>query len=99
MRSVRRLVIIAALVLQDTLFADLRVFDVSAELMMLLPVCAGVLAGPDRGAVVVLPDPRDGARVDRALQLPGDRAMVRERTTTVAMHLLRRLLRGEQSPI
>ena len=26
------------------------------------------------------------------VQLPGDRAMVRERTTTVAMHLLRRLL-------
>jgi nicotinamide-nucleotide amidase len=33
-----------------------------------------------------------GERIDRALQLPGDRAMVRERATTVAMHLLRRLL-------
>jgi nicotinamide-nucleotide amidase len=33
-----------------------------------------------------------GERVDRALQLPGDRAQVRERSTTVAMHLLRRLL-------
>ena len=29
---------------------------------------------------------------DRTVQLPGDRAMIRERTTTVAMHLLRRLL-------
>jgi nicotinamide-nucleotide amidase len=34
----------------------------------------------------------DGERVDRTVQLPGGRAMVRERTTTVAMHLLRRLL-------
>jgi len=33
-----------------------------------------------------------GERIDRTLQLPGDRAMVRERTTTAAMHLLRRLL-------
>jgi nicotinamide-nucleotide amidase len=33
-----------------------------------------------------------GERVDRALQLPGDRAQVRERSTTVAMHLLRQLL-------
>jgi nicotinamide-nucleotide amidase len=33
-----------------------------------------------------------GERLDRTVQLPGDRAMVRERTTTVAMHLLRELL-------
>jgi nicotinamide-nucleotide amidase len=33
-----------------------------------------------------------GERLDLTVQLPGDRAMVRERTTTVAMHLLRRLL-------
>jgi nicotinamide-nucleotide amidase len=33
-----------------------------------------------------------GERLDRTLQLPGDRAQVRERSTTVAMHLLRRLL-------
>jgi competence/damage-inducible protein CinA-like protein len=33
-----------------------------------------------------------GERTDRALQLPGDRAQVRERSTTVALHLLRRLL-------
>jgi nicotinamide-nucleotide amidase len=33
-----------------------------------------------------------GEREDRTVQLPGDRAMVRERTTTVTMHLLRRLL-------
>jgi nicotinamide-nucleotide amidase len=31
--------------------------------------------------------------------LPGDRAEVRDRSTTVAMHLLRRLLRGEDFPL
>ena len=33
-----------------------------------------------------------GERLDRTLRLPGDRAMVRERATTAAMHLLRGLL-------
>jgi rod shape-determining protein MreD len=46
------LVVVAALVLQDSLLAQLRVLDVSAELMMLLPICAGVLRGPERGAAV-----------------------------------------------
>jgi nicotinamide-nucleotide amidase len=32
------------------------------------------------------------ARLERTLQLPGDRAMIRDRTTTAVMHLLRRLL-------
>lgn len=36
-----------------------------------------------------------GARITRSVQLPGGRADVRDRATTVAMHLLRRLLRGE----
>ncbi|MDX6699653.1 MAG: nicotinamide-nucleotide amidase, partial [Solirubrobacteraceae bacterium] len=39
---------------------------------------------------------RDGAAIARAAQLPGGRADVRDRATTVTMHLLRRLLRGEQ---
>jgi nicotinamide-nucleotide amidase len=46
------------------------------------------------GTVCLSVAERDGARIDRTLQLPGNRAMVRERTTTVAMHLLRRLLDG-----
>jgi nicotinamide-nucleotide amidase len=33
-----------------------------------------------------------GARLERTLQLPGDRATVRDRTTTAVMHLLRRVL-------
>ena len=32
----------------------------------------------------------------RDVLLPGDRAEVRDRSTTVGMHLLRRLLRGEE---
>jgi nicotinamide-nucleotide amidase len=35
------------------------------------------------------------ARITRSARLPGGRADVRERSTTVTMHLLRRLLRGE----
>ena len=37
----------------------------------------------------------DGRKIVRDVRLPGDRADVRDRSTTVAMHLLRRLLRGE----
>ncbi|MGV0778040.1 competence/damage-inducible protein A [Mycolicibacterium elephantis] len=37
----------------------------------------------------------DGRTVTRTLQLPGNRADVRERSTTVAMHLLRRALGGD----
>jgi nicotinamide-nucleotide amidase len=38
---------------------------------------------------------RDGARLTRRLRLPGNRSDIRERSTTVAMHLLRRVLLGE----
>ena len=37
---------------------------------------------------------REGTSLSRTLLLPGDRADIRERSTTVAMHLLRRLLSG-----
>ena len=37
----------------------------------------------------------DGARITRRIGLPGSRADVRDRSTTVALHLIRRLLRGE----
>jgi competence/damage-inducible protein CinA-like protein len=47
------------------------------------------------GLVYVSVTAREGARIARRLQLPGGRADVRDRTTTVALHLLRRLLRGE----
>lgn len=37
----------------------------------------------------------EGGALIRDTRLPGDRAEVRDRSTTVAMHLLRRVLRGE----
>lgn len=40
----------------------------------------------------------DAARLTRRLHLPGGRADVRDRSLTVAMHLVRRLLRGEDAP-
>jgi nicotinamide-nucleotide amidase len=36
----------------------------------------------------------DGERLTRSLQLPGSRADIRDRSTTVAMHLIRRVLLG-----
>jgi nicotinamide-nucleotide amidase len=59
------------------------------------------IAGPDGGTddkpvgtVCVSVSSRGGRRITRRTRLPGDRADVRDRSTTVAMHLLRRLLRG-----
>jgi nicotinamide-nucleotide amidase len=37
----------------------------------------------------------DGALLTRRLRLPGSRSDIRERSTTVAMHLLRRVLVGD----
>ena len=51
----------------------------------------GTEAKPVGMVCVSVTDAR-GEREDRTVQLPGDRAMVRERTTTVVLHLLRRLL-------
>jgi nicotinamide-nucleotide amidase len=39
----------------------------------------------------------DGRSMARDTRVPGDRCEVRERSTTIAMHMLRRLLRGERS--
>ena len=39
---------------------------------------------------------RGGGSLSRALNLPGGRTDVRDRSTTVAMHMLRRLLLGER---
>ena len=36
----------------------------------------------------------DGDRLTRSMTLPGNRADIRDRSTTVAMHLVRRLLVG-----
>jgi nicotinamide-nucleotide amidase len=60
------------------------------------------IAGPDGGTpdkpvgtVCVCVAGADGAAlIERAIRLPGDRGAVRDRTTTLAMHLLRRALLG-----
>jgi nicotinamide-nucleotide amidase len=59
------------------------------------------IAGPDGGTedkpvglVWISVAERGGQRIDRKVNLPGKRADVRDRATTVALHLLRRLLLG-----
>ncbi len=46
------------------------------------------------GTVCFSVSTRDGRRFDRRLVLPGNRADVRDRSTTVGMHLIRRVLLG-----
>ncbi len=60
------------------------------------------IAGPDGGTeekpvglVCFSVALREGERITRSARLPGGRSDVRDRSTTVALHLLRRLLRGE----
>jgi len=64
------------------------------------------IAGPDGGSeekpvgyVCICVKRSDGEILARDPVLPGDRAEIRDRSTTVAMHLLRRLLRGEEFPL
>jgi nicotinamide-nucleotide amidase len=61
------------------------------------------VAGPDGGTeakpvgyVCFCLKTSDGRSLLRDTRLPGNRADVRDRSTTVAMHLLRRLLRGDE---
>ena len=51
------------------------------------------------GYVCVCVKTADGGMLARDPRLPGDRAEIRDRSTTVAMHMLRRHLRGEGSPV
>ncbi len=60
------------------------------------------IAGPDGGTeekpvglVCFSVATADGDRITRSIRLPGGRADVRDRSTTVSLHLVRRLLRGE----
>ena len=62
------------------------------------------IAGPDGGTeekpvgfVCFSVSDRNGARMTRSTRLPGGRQDVRDRSVTVAMHLLQRLLRGERN--
>lgn len=60
------------------------------------------IAGPDGGTeekpvgtVCVSVSQADGRRLTRRVRMPGSRSDVRDRSTTVAMHMIRRLLLGE----
>jgi nicotinamide-nucleotide amidase len=67
------------------------------------------IAGPDGGTAdkpvgrvcfsVVMERDGESERVTRSLDLPGSRADVRDRSTAVALHLLRRLLLREPVPV
>lgn len=64
------------------------------------------IAGPDGGTpekpvgyVCICVKLSSGESIARDPVLPGDRGEVRDRSTTVAMHLIRRLLRGEDFPL
>jgi nicotinamide-nucleotide amidase len=75
--------------------ADGAIARFDAELGVGITGIAGPGGGTEEkpvGLVCVSVAHAGGEREDRTVQLPGDRAMVRERTTTVTMHLLRRLL-------
>ncbi|MGA8724544.1 MAG: hypothetical protein WB565_05840 [Acidimicrobiales bacterium] len=53
-RDVARFVLVVLLfeVVQQTIVLDLRVGSVHADVMMLLPILAGLIGGPSRGAVM-----------------------------------------------
>jgi nicotinamide-nucleotide amidase len=64
------------------------------------------IAGPEGGTeekpvgyVCICVKSSGGGEIARDIVLPGDRAEIRDRAATVAMHLLRRLLRGEDFPL
>jgi nicotinamide-nucleotide amidase len=63
------------------------------------------IAGPEGGTeekpvgyVCVCVKDASGGKLARDPVLPGDRADIRDRSVTVAMHMLRRFLRGEELP-
>ena len=72
-----------------------------AELAVGVTGIAGPGGGTDEkpvGYVCLCVRRSGGATLARDVVLPGDRAEIRDRATTLAMHLLRRLLRGEGFP-
>jgi nicotinamide-nucleotide amidase len=78
----------------------LRRFD--ADTAVAITGIAGPSGGTDAkpvGTVCFSVKLAEGPSLERELRLPGDRADVRDRSTTVAMHLLLRLLRGEEDKI
>jgi rod shape-determining protein MreD len=45
-------ILLLAMILHTAVFPQLRVFDVSADVLLLFAVAAGIAGGPERGAVI-----------------------------------------------
>jgi nicotinamide-nucleotide amidase len=58
----------------------------------------GGTPGKPVGTVCLSVAARSGERIDRSVFIPGDRESVREHSTTISLHLLRRLLSGPRAP-
>jgi nicotinamide-nucleotide amidase len=81
--------------------ADGALARFSADLAVSITGIAGPSGGSEEkpvGTVFWCVKGSDGERLVRSVRLPGDRAEIRDRSTTVAMHLLRRLLGGGDLP-
>jgi nicotinamide-nucleotide amidase len=77
--------------------ADGAIARLDADVGIGVTGVAGPAGGTEEkpvGLVWVSVAERGGRRIDRKVNLPGTRRDVRERTTTVALHLLRRVLLG-----
>jgi nicotinamide-nucleotide amidase len=82
--------------------ADGALSRFDAELGIGITGIAGPGGGTEEkpvGYVCICVKGSDGATLARDLVMPGDRAEIRDRSTTLAMHLLRRLLLGEDFPL
>jgi nicotinamide-nucleotide amidase len=75
--------------------ADGAVDRFGADLGIGITGIAGPAGGtPEKpvGTVCLCVAARDRSRLERTMRIPGDRAAIRERSTTAAMHMLRRVL-------
>ena len=82
--------------------ADGAIERFGAELGIGVTGIAGPGGGTDEkpvGYVCICVKDASGAKLARDPVLPGDRADIRDRSVTVALHMLRRLLRGEELPL
>jgi nicotinamide-nucleotide amidase len=82
--------------------ADGAIARFAADLGVGITGIAGPGGGTEEkpvGYVCICVKHAGGAQLARDIVLPGDRPEIRDRATTVAMHLLRRLLRGEDLPV
>jgi nicotinamide-nucleotide amidase len=82
--------------------ADGAIERFGAELGVGITGIAGPGGGTEEkpvGYVCVCVKDASGATLARDPVLPGDRSEIRDRSVTVAMHMLRRLLRGEDLPL